>query len=762
MGRGAAGLLLLLLPAVAGAQCLPSLPPPGEDSQLPEPSEVLPLRPWNGTPAPGEGVPFSWRGEEVQETPEAWSLSGGAIQYGDVLLLADRIRYLPASGDLVAEGHIRLEAPGLRLRCARLTMNWLQRTGEAHALELELPPSWTLKSRKVLFTQLKHWSFEAVEISSCPQENPGWRAQLSGLSLELDAYATLRNARIRVGGLPVLWLPWAIYPAKADRSSGLLPPLLGYNGSLGTTVGLSYYQVLGPTMDATFSPTFYSREGVLWGGAFRWHPEPTHQGSLSGQWIRQRTDREERYRLEFQELWQREDGWQLAAQVNQASDNLMEADFGRSVGGIGLGSFDSSVHLGRSFPYASLSLAASEQRSFFQPDDPFYRWDFPASLKRRVLPQVQVRVFPIPLGPFYLDGAFRVGRLSYRIQLEEGGREGYYTWGRDDGLLRLSGRLGQWGPFRADLQLLGRYTRYGATLQEAVFDPDSVESDALLSPSFDPFRVEGSSAKRWLGSGRLQFAGPQVGRSYPNFRLFGYSGELKHVVEPFYAFTQNSRFGAAARVPRFDDADSRPGVGGSAMGEQSLEVGLKQHLLGRAAKGLPFADLVRWRVSTRFHFQPILMSDGRSKKGWTSVDNDIDVEPDERLRFSFKRTSDPEGGSDNALSAEYRASDGSRISLAAFSTGINRFLVRQRGLQLGGVQRFLDDRLRLEFQVNYDFHQKAFATSQAALAYVTPCVAASLRFSHLTIGLPASGGKEDRLDVVLTLRGLGDLFTWRP
>lgn len=762
-GRVAAGILGFALPAMLGAQALPGLPVlPAPASRFPEAEDLLPFRPFGGQPAAGSSVPFEWRGEEVRETPEAWILERGAIRLADLLLLADQIRYQPASGELVAEGHIRLEAPDFRLRCARLSMNWVRRTGEAWALELDLPPSWTLKSRRVQFTELKHWAFEAVEISSCPEEQPGWSAQLSSLKLDLDAFATLRNARIRVGGVPVLWLPWAMYPAKAERSSGLLPPLLGYSGRLGATVGLSYYQVLGSTADLTFSPTFYSKEGVLWGSSLRWNPEPTHQGSLAGLWIRQRSDQEKRYRLEFQELWQREDGWQIAAQVNQASDNLMEADFGRSVGGIGLGSFDSSVHLGRSFRYASVSVAASEQRTFFQPEDPFYRWDYPASLKRRVLPQVQLRVFPIPIGAFYLDGGFRVGRLSYRILLEENGREGHYTWGRDDGILRLSGRLGQWGPMRADLQLQGRYTRYGATLQEAGFDPDAEEVDRLLSPAFDPFRVEGPSTKRWLGSGRLQLSGPQLGRNFPNFSLLGYHGELKHVLEPFYAFTQNSRFGAAGRIPRFDDADSRPGVNGSAMGEQSVEVGLKQHLLGRPGKGIPFADLVRWKVSTRFHFQPILLGDGRTKRGWTSIDNDIDVEPDERLRISFKRTSDPEGGSDNALSAEYKAADGSRLTVSAFSTGINRFLVRQRGVQFGGMQRVWDDRLRFEFQVNYDFRQRAFATSQAALAYVTPCVAASLRYSHLTIGLPGSGGKEDRLDLVLTLRGIGDLFSWRP
>jgi hypothetical protein len=36
-------------------------------------------------------------------------------------------------------------------------------------------------------------------------------------------------------------------------------------------------------------------------------------------------------------------------------------------------------------------------------------------------------------------------------------------------------------------------------------------------------------------------------------------------------------------------------------------------------------------------------------------------------------------------------------------------------------------------------------------------VATSLRFSHIGIRIPGSLAKEDRLDLVFTLRGLGDL-----
>lgn len=752
------------------AQGLPPIPDLPEARHRPALGELLPLRPFE-VDLPGAGrVPFRWRGERVEEGPERWVLEGGAIQGESVLLVADRIEYEPGTGEIRAEGAIRLEAEGLRLRCRRLAMDWKRQVGEAYGLELELPPTWILRSDRVAFTTLRRWDFQAVDLSPCPQDEPGWKARLAELKLDLDGFAVLRHASVWLGAVPVLYVPWAPYPANTTRSSGLLPPLLGSSSRLGATLGLSYFQTLGPAADATFSPEILTKEGVLWGGEVRWNPEPTHLGSVQGQSIRQRSDGQNRFRFSLKELWQREDGWQLTADLNRASDNLMEADFGHGSTALGGNPFDSAFYLGKSFQKAAISITGSEQRTFFSPIDPFYRSDFPASLVRRGLPQVEARFFPVPLGRWYLDGSARINRFSYLLDLgddpqpEQERPRTRYAWTREDAALRLSGLVGQWGPLRVDFQALGRATHYGGTLLVDGFDSSR---DTSANAAFDPFQVEGPDAMRFLASGQVKFSAPPLGRSFPRFSLFGWRGELKHVLEPFIALNETSRFSRAGRLPRFDEIDARPGVGGSASGEQSIEFGLKQHFLARALPGRPFQDLVRWRVGTRYHFRPVLLSDGRYQRGWSSIESDLDIEPDEAFRVSFRRTEDlVDGGADSAVSLEVKARDGSNLSLAYFSTGINRFLIRQKGVQLAGLQRFWDDRLRLEFNAAYDNYLKDFSSSQVGLAWVTPCVSTLVRFTHLyrPPGTSTPGGKlvkEDRVDVVLTLRGLGDLFAWR-
>jgi hypothetical protein len=85
---------------------------------------------------------------------------------------------------------------------------------------------------------------------------------------------------------------------------------------------------------------------------------------------------------------------------------------------------------------------------------------------------------------------------------------------------------------------------------------------------------------------------------------------------------------------------------------------------------------------------------------------------------------------------------------------------------VGGLQRVWDDRLRFEFNATWDSYLKDFSNSQVGLAWVTPCVSTLVRYTNLyrppdSSRFSAKLVREDRVDVVLTLRGLGDLFSWR-
>jgi len=798
-------LMVLLSASVsASAQGFPELPGIRLNQGLKEADLLYPQRPASGdykSPAA-----LQWRGESVREDGPMLIFANAVIELedpdgGSLLLMADSIEYNRFEQSIKAVGAVRMEHPEFRMRCHSLEMKMIRSgdmvipSGDAWGVTFELPPSWTLKSDHVYFVsypgdslgllgkltgggkanRTTEFHFKEASVSPCPQDNPGWMAKTSLLTLKtgtyddssgIQGYATLKNIVLKIGSVPIMWMPWVFFPARVERSPGLLPPTFGYNSRLGVTLGMSYYQPLGQTADVTLSPTLYSREGVMWGGEARWAPEVTHKGEARAEYIRPKSTGEARYRIKLHEIWDMENGWHVRADVNHASDQLMDAEFGRMTSvPIGTNAFDSSLFVGKNFKWAAFSLIASDQRTFFRSDDPFYNPNFPGSMQKIKMPEGQLRLYPIAIGNFYLDGSARIGRFGYNLDIVEGSSTANYYWSRADYQLRFQGRLGQLGPLRADLQMGARFTQYGAVLTNSYFDVgvpgegDNAPASPTDNPAFDPFRVEGPATQRWLGSSRLQFSLPQIGRSFLNLKVGRYSGDIKHILEPIIAFNFNSKNGLAGVFPRFDEADVRPGVRNSAIGERSVEFGLKQHLFGRPDSTGVYASLVRYRASIKYYFDPIISPNGQIRRGLASLNSEMDIEPSRTLRLSFRRTQDSEGNMDSSLSADIAAGESTRFSLSFFNSGLNPLLARQRGIRTGGMQRIWNDKMRFQFEVNYDFERRTFTYSQVALAYVGPCVAYSVRYNHIFLMGISNLGKEDRVDFALNLRNLGELFS---
>jgi len=792
-------------PSVIHAQGLPEIPIPAENINLKEIDLLFPQRP--AASRQRESVAVQWRGELVNQDGPLLTLVNGVLEVegtggSTVALKAESITFNRLDQSIKASGNVVLEHPYYKMRCQQLEVRLTvsdekaTRTGEALGATFELPPSWILTARRLSFEdypgdtlgllgkllgggradRTTEFRFEDASVSPCPNDGPNWAANASRIHLKTGSYAnssgqqgyaTLNNIVLKIGPAPIMWMPWALFPARVDRAPGLLPPEIGYSGQLGAIVGMSYFQPLGDAADATISPTWHSKVGTMWALESRWEPGITHKGSFSGKYIRPKDTAEARYRFGLQEIWDLENGWLVRADINSASDQLMDTEFGKS-GPVPIGApaYDSTLFVGKNFKWAALSLFASDNRSFFQPDDPFYNYNFPASLQKTKLPEGQLRFFPVPIGNFYLDGSSRIGQFGYYLDLGEESPVSKYTWERSDHQIRLQGHLGRWGPLRADLQLGARFTHYSAVLSDSFLDAgeshqeEGEPSNPVDDPVFDPFRVEGPKAQRWVGSSRLLFSAPQIGRSFLNLKLAGYTGDIKHILEPSIAFSFNSKSELAGVFPRFDEADTRPGVGNTVVGERSVELGIKQHLFGRPDSSHSYTDLLRARISVKYYVDPIIYYDGRKKQGWASLNTDVDVEPTSALKLSFKRATEVSNGeSDSSLSADVALSKATKFSLAAFSSGKNQLRIRQRGIRAGGTQQIWRDRLALKFEANYDFVRRTFTQSQVGLTFGSPCVAFNLSYYHIYLPEISRYRKEDRLSFSLSLKNLGELFS---
>lgn len=94
-----------------------------------------------------------------------------------------------------------------------------------------------------------------------PGERLPWQITTEKAEVEVGDYGTVRNATFDVLGVPVLWFPWAFFPVKSDRESGVLLPEISLGGRSGFGGGLPLFWAAHEQVNVTFTPNYFSERG---------------------------------------------------------------------------------------------------------------------------------------------------------------------------------------------------------------------------------------------------------------------------------------------------------------------------------------------------------------------------------------------------------------------------------------------------------------------------------------------------------------------
>ena len=95
----------------------------------------------------------------------------------------------------------------------------------------------------------KTGTMEDGTYSTCPPGQRQWEFTASRIDVDQEeAMGTARNATLRLGGVPVLWLPYVRFPTDDRRRTGLLAPTLGRDDRNGFEYEQPIYLNLAPEL----------------------------------------------------------------------------------------------------------------------------------------------------------------------------------------------------------------------------------------------------------------------------------------------------------------------------------------------------------------------------------------------------------------------------------------------------------------------------------------------------------------------------------
>jgi LPS-assembly protein len=198
--------------------------------------------------------------------------------YNGTSVEADRVIYDQKTKRLHAEGNIRMtDADGKITYANILDLSDDYRDGFVDSLHVDTADSTRMAATRADRSSGNYTVFENGIYTACapckddPKKPPLW--QVKGMRIihdQVDKMLYFENAQLEFFGVPMAYLPYFSTPdPTVKRKSGFLMPAYSTNAGYGFGIETPYYWAIAPDYDATFSPRFMTRQGVLLQGEFR-------------------------------------------------------------------------------------------------------------------------------------------------------------------------------------------------------------------------------------------------------------------------------------------------------------------------------------------------------------------------------------------------------------------------------------------------------------------------------------------------------------
>ncbi|HJX34618.1 MAG TPA: LPS assembly protein LptD [Desulfatiglandales bacterium] len=139
-------------------------------------------------------------------------------------------------------------------------------------------------------------------LTTCDETDPTWSITGSEVKVTLEGYGKIKGAAFRVREVPLLYLPYMIFPAKTKRQTGLLLPSVGYSDRNGMELEVPFFWAISDQMDATLYERLISRRGLMQGIEFRYVAEGDSEGTYLFDILRDRIERKDMNNPEHTDL----------------------------------------------------------------------------------------------------------------------------------------------------------------------------------------------------------------------------------------------------------------------------------------------------------------------------------------------------------------------------------------------------------------------------------------------------------------------------
>ncbi|MBN2516202.1 MAG: LPS-assembly protein LptD [Deltaproteobacteria bacterium] len=202
-------------------------------------------------------------------------------------LKADSVTMNKTTKDAATEGHVEIRSEEDLLRCDSAQFNVETKTGTLHNGTIFFDRNhFYLSGKEIEKKGEDTYSLKDVTATTCDGDRPDWRFTGQEIDVTVDGYGTMKHGTFEVSNIPVIYVPWMVFPAKTTRQSGLLFPRIAYSRDKhGWDIEVPFFWAISESTDATLYQRYMDKRGLQEGLEFRYCISENSYGTFYGDYL---------------------------------------------------------------------------------------------------------------------------------------------------------------------------------------------------------------------------------------------------------------------------------------------------------------------------------------------------------------------------------------------------------------------------------------------------------------------------------------------
>ena len=197
---------------------------------------------------------------------------GIEVRYEDGVLTADSASYNKATGQIHAEGHVRIERAGQVWMGDKIDYNYKSHALAANSFRTGQAPIFARGSSLSSNPERKSYTATNASVTSDDYEDPGFHVTARKITIVPGEYIRAEHATIRIGNLPVFYLPVWNRSLKGHRHYWVEVP--GFRSRFGPYLLSSYHYRFNDHVEGAIDIDAYQKRGFGYGPELRYdYPE---------------------------------------------------------------------------------------------------------------------------------------------------------------------------------------------------------------------------------------------------------------------------------------------------------------------------------------------------------------------------------------------------------------------------------------------------------------------------------------------------------